>query len=731
MGAVYEAKQISLDRVVALKTIRGRLANNASSMARFTREAYAAAQLTHHNVVQIYDFGEDSGRHFFSMEWVRGGPLGELVQATGPLDPKLAAGYALQAARGLQFAHRNGMVHRDVKPANLLLSNEGVVKVADLGLVKIPDQMDPESDVGASTSGMASGTQVTMQGTAVGTPAYMAPEQSTDAAAVDHRADIYSLGCTLFYLLTGRPPFDGSVISEVLEQHAHQPLPDITTINSRVPKPVRHVIERSMAKKPADRYETLAEMIKDLETYLGLEGDGGFSPSSAQADRWEDLAKAYSSATPMLRFIKPCTLMLIVVCVLLTLAMPFVGLGWILFGPAIFLGAVGTCLSLSLTTRTSPVVSSLRRWIGSLSWFDYIAGALGLALAILVTFVAGLSIGLMVGLVIGIALGAGCHFGMIVPSNKNSSDVVSDAEKFVRDLRIEGADEDGVRQFTARYGGKSWQYLFEAIFGYDALCNVRTQLARDASFTGSTSGSSLRDKICASLDSKTEINKKSRDHQRLAKIEHQGLKSEGLSEKDAKDRAWQIAAAVMDNAAIQPMASSNADAAAEAKRERMKAMLADARSGKYAKKRDPLAVVKFALSGQTRLLAGCLLLAVFAIWANQAGLLDQVKDMAETAVAKGSVDAEDVNQLTSSAKSANSNSGKQWSIGIAGLLLALSAFVSGWRMTPFALIATIVIVFGQDFGIPAIGSMLHPWMVAALAGVLIYAPGVIFGESRE
>ena len=146
MGTVYEAKQISLDRLVALKTIRGQLAENPASLARFTREAYAAAQLTHHNVVQIYDFGEDAGLHFFSMEWVRGGPLTHLIREKGRLEPRLAASYTVQAARGLQFAHQHGMVHRDIKPANLLLTNDGIIKVADLGLVKIPDHGDTESE---------------------------------------------------------------------------------------------------------------------------------------------------------------------------------------------------------------------------------------------------------------------------------------------------------------------------------------------------------------------------------------------------------------------------------------------------------------------------------------------------------------------------------------------------------------------------------------------------------
>ena len=186
------------------------------------------------------------------------------------------------------------MVHRDVKPANLLLSEEGVVKVADLGLVKIPDQMDPESDVGASSmSGLQSGTQVTMMGSAVGTPAYMAPEQSLDAATVDHRADVYSLGCSLFFMLAGRAPFDGSVASEVMQQHAKQPTPDLLKLNERIPAQLNQIVHRAMAKRPGNRYASLANMIDDLEAYLGISKDGSFSPSTQQADQWEAIAKAY------------------------------------------------------------------------------------------------------------------------------------------------------------------------------------------------------------------------------------------------------------------------------------------------------------------------------------------------------------------------------------------------------------------------------------------------------
>ena len=733
MGAVYEAKQVSLDRLVALKTIRGRLASNPASLARFTREAYAAAQLTHHNVVQIYDFGEDAGRHFFSMEWVRGGPLDDLIRDKGPLDPRLAAGYTLQAARGLQFAHRNGMVHRDIKPANLLLSDEGVVKVADLGLVKVPDQIDPESDVGAAaiSGGMESGTQVTMQGTAVGTPAYMAPEQGVDAAAVDHRADIYSLGCTLFYLLAGQPPFNGSVVSEVLDQHANQPLPSLAEINARVPEALEQVVERSMAKRPEDRYLSLSEMIDDLEEFLGVSTEGDFSPTTEQADRWERIATHFTASAPLLRLSKPILAGLVGVSGFLTLVGPFVGLSWMLLGPSLFISALVAALVLG-ASGPSPVVANFRAWIGSLSWIDYGIGALGAIVFLLVAMIAGMLPGFIVGGLLGAIAGAAYHFVVVAPSRRKREPVVNDAEKFIRDLRINGADEEGVRSFAARYAGKRWQEIFEALFGYDSLCKMREQLHGDPSFSASTD-TSLRDKICASLASKSNANREARDLKRLAKIEERGLQSEGISAGDARERAWQMAAAVMDNAkaVAPPGAPVDAEAAAEQKRQAMKSMLAEARSGKYKKKRDKLAPLRFALGGQSRLLAGCVLLVVFAIWGNNNGLFDTLKE-----IDVRNLDVGDAARGVSGAAteidpaSATLLGASPWSVGIAGLLLALSSFVSGWRMTPFAVAATVVILYGHVFGIPGVGELLQPWMVSGLVGLAIYFPGILFGESK-
>ncbi|MGI9474251.1 MAG: bifunctional serine/threonine protein kinase/MFS transporter [Rubripirellula sp.] len=741
MGSVYEAKQVSLDRQVALKTIRGRMADNPASLARFAREAYAAAQLTHHNVVQIYDFGEDAGRHFFSMEWVRGGPLDALIREKGPLEARVAASYALQAARGLQFAHRNGMVHRDVKPANLLLSDEGVIKVADLGLVKIPDQGELAAD-DLTMSGLVSGTQVTMQGTAVGTPAYMAPEQSVDAAAVDHRADIYSLGCTLFYMLTGRPPFDGTVVSEVMEQHASQALPDLSQINGRVPEAVQHIVTRAMAKRPQDRYESLAEMVTDLESYLGVSPDGRFTPTSEQADQWEAIATQYRAAAPLARWNSVFVIVFLAVSGLLTVVLPFAGLSWMLVGPTLFASALMVSVGLGERLGGSAVMSRFRKWVGSLSWWDIALACLGAVALLFVVLVAGMTPGLVVGMFLGIAVGACYHFAVAVPSKRSLKTPLAEAERFIRDLRIEGADENGVRSFAARYAGADWQRLYEELFGYDALCTMRASLQGDPSFTASTKSDSWRDRICARLHDRAEANREASDRRRLAKLEERGLQSEGLTANEAKERAWQMAAAVMDNAKLPtPMQDLDAENAAQLKRERMKAMLADARSGEYRIQRDRYEFARFALGGHTRLLAGCLLLVLFVLWGNHHGVFDSFKtlDTIEDFNA-GQVDLDEVgnafrgaaatgNEVESESMSGGRING--WSLGVAGLLLLMSAFVSGWRMTPFAVVATLVILFGPSLGMPGVGERLQPWMVAACVGIAIYLPGIVFGESRD
>ena len=235
MGAVYLARQSSLNREVALKVMAAQWARDPTFLARFTREAYAAAQLVHHNIVQIYDFGAENDLNYFSMEYVDGQTLADLIKTDGMVPPEVAVSHILQAARGLKVAHDHGMIHRDVKPENLLINRYGIVKLADLGLVKVAGGAivdSPAADGDAPPAGTPASESnelqlplhVTRVSAAMGTPSYMAPEQARDAASVGPAADIYSLGCTLYALVTGRPPFQGKTALELITKHAVEPV---------------------------------------------------------------------------------------------------------------------------------------------------------------------------------------------------------------------------------------------------------------------------------------------------------------------------------------------------------------------------------------------------------------------------------------------------------------------------------------------------------------------------
>jgi serine/threonine protein kinase len=739
MGAVYEAKQVSLDRLVALKTIRDRLVNHPSALARFTREAYAAAQLNHHNIVQIYDFGEDSGQHYFSMERVDGLALNEVIRDNGPLEARLAATYVLQAARGLQHAHDRGMVHRDIKPANLLLSHEGVVKVADLGLVKVPDQLDISDAKEPGTVSAGSGTQVTMMGTAVGTPAYMAPEQSTDATSVDHRADIYSLGCTLYYLLIGKPPFEASEVSALLAQHAQDPVPKVCPTHPHIPQIIDTILQRSMEKKASDRYQSLAEMIRDLESFLGIQSGASYSPSVADADAWATNAKAFFASAPMARLRPLMLLGLIGLSIVMLLATPWIGFKFLLMGPACLIVAIMLSLFLQASHGESPLLIAIRSWIGTLGLVDWVYAGAAAVLLIAVALFAGWWLGLLVGVILGAIAGAAYHYGLRMPIHSARQPSLEQAEKMIRTFRVSGADEEGLRAFVARYSGRSWSELFSAVFGYDALLKMQTTSSSEASIPKPPA--SFQQWLVNRIAKRVTENQQALDQAKLSKVEKKALLSEGVSAAEANERAWQMAAAVIDSAKIAP-GLDQAAANAQLKRDRMKAMLAEARSGKYAKRRDPLAPVKLLIGAQLRLIAGIALLSLLAMWGHRSGLLsgEQLSSVTKS-FSSGEVNLNDVGQTLRTSVQAATSGGDTAevprllgahlvSVALAGFFLTASAFVSGWRMTPFAFVGAAICLWGASFGIPDIGPV-PGYLIAAAAGIGVMIPGAWFSERAE
>jgi serine/threonine protein kinase len=253
MGAVFKARHQMLGRIVALKLVRQERLDNPNAVRRFRREIKAAAQLNHPNVVLAFDADQAGDAHFFTMEIVEGTDLSRLVKEKGPLSIEQACDYIRQAAQGLQAAFERGLVHRDIKPHNLLLAN-GVVKVLDLGLARVASEADMSE---------SSGT-LTHEGAVMGTPDYIAPEQALESHTVDIRADLYALGCTLYFLLTGRVPFPGGNLAEKLLKHQlAEPVP-VETLRPGVPEEVAAVVRKLMAKKPADRFQTPAELAAEL-----------------------------------------------------------------------------------------------------------------------------------------------------------------------------------------------------------------------------------------------------------------------------------------------------------------------------------------------------------------------------------------------------------------------------------------------------------------------------------
>jgi serine/threonine protein kinase len=254
MGEVFKAHHGPMRRIVALKVIRKELLAKPEAVRRFYREARAAAQLKHPNIVLAYDAGEVGDTHVFAMEWVDGIDLSRAVKDSGPLSSLQACDYIRQAALGLQCAHQAGIVHRDIKPANLLLTRAGppTVKILDLGLARLQEPSEGEQTL-------------TREGSVLGTPAYIAPEQSINSRNADPRSDLYSLGCTLYFLLTGRPPFSGETATETMLLHHLHEAAALESLRPDVPADVCAVARKLMAKRPEDRFQSAGDLVQALD----------------------------------------------------------------------------------------------------------------------------------------------------------------------------------------------------------------------------------------------------------------------------------------------------------------------------------------------------------------------------------------------------------------------------------------------------------------------------------
>ena len=250
MGGVFKARQLSMDRLVAIKVLMGRYTSKPKFLERFRREARLAAKLSHNNIVQAIDVASVGNVHYLVMEYVEGKSIQQELDEGRKFAEKEAVDIALQVAHAIDHAHRRGLIHRDIKPANILLTNDGIAKLADLGTAR---------EMGDAALARAE------QGMTIGTPFYIAPEQAAGKADIDGRADIYSLGATLYHMVTGRPPFPGPGVDAVLHAHQKEPLTPPERLNPDLSPALGRVISMMMAKSRRQRYQTPEGLIIDLE----------------------------------------------------------------------------------------------------------------------------------------------------------------------------------------------------------------------------------------------------------------------------------------------------------------------------------------------------------------------------------------------------------------------------------------------------------------------------------
>ncbi|HVJ83685.1 MAG TPA: protein kinase, partial [Planctomycetia bacterium] len=301
MGVIYQGRHRVMERPVAIKVINPLLFREKDAIERFHREVRAAAKLSHPNIVTAFDADSAGDIHFLVMEYVDGISLAQYVEMRGPLSVELACHFVRQAAFGLEHAHKQSMVHRDIKPHNLIVTRKGHVKILDFGLARVAGSMPipcapaprPGDDERNWTVGRMTQTSIVL-----GTPDYVSPEQARNAHQVDIRADLYSLGCTFYYLLTGKAPFDEGTLYERLLKHCTEEPRSIEEMRPGLPPAVPRVIRKLMAKDPADRYATPSELAAALLPYARLVQPANQGAATGKSAAMDETARPVATTLP-------------------------------------------------------------------------------------------------------------------------------------------------------------------------------------------------------------------------------------------------------------------------------------------------------------------------------------------------------------------------------------------------------------------------------------------------
>jgi eukaryotic-like serine/threonine-protein kinase len=739
MGAVYLARQRSLDRPVALKVMHREWANNPRFLVRFTREAYAAAQLVHHNVVQVYDIGADEGIHYFSMEFVDGQSLGAILKAKGKVDAKTAAGYTLQAARGLQFAHERGMVHRDVKPDNLMLNRQGIVKVADLGLVRTPSTTDDKpaaelddrlaapkpAEKAASHGTLSNLAGVTLANQAMGTPTFMAPEQTINAAGVDERADIYSLGCTLYALVTGKPVFDGKSAVEVMRKHVREAVIPPDKIEKTVPRPLSQIILKSLQKKPEDRYQHTADFIAELEKFLEVGEGGAGALSEEQAGLLEQGAKTFQNV-PLAKLRTPIKGGCLAVCVLCFVVLAIAGY-WMAAGSILLLAVMTTvaCFIVEGFRTHSQIFLKAREYILGNSWIDWAKFGIAALLLAGILALTNLLVASLVVCLIAVIIAFGLSYGLDRTVEAQREGSLDDVEKLLKSFRLKGVSEDLLQERVCKFVGEDWEEVFEQLFGYETKLQARTLWGRGPKGQR-PKFAAWRDPIWRFIQARQRSRQEARERSYLQAVEQRKLVSDGLSAAEAKRKAEMAAEAMVEKAAEIKKEALAGRAGVKGKRIDMSEFytLADKPTPRRPGRSAIRSLEAMILGPHPRLLAGLALLLACLWWLHGSEVLEKIANAplyepdtwqtfwADTFRLKPLSIPMVPAEITAPLSTVTA--------GVAGLLLIFSAFQSVRFLALFHFANAAFMVLGPSWGVPELAGM-SPELVCMIAGVAMWA----------
>jgi eukaryotic-like serine/threonine-protein kinase len=764
LGPVYFARQLAFNRDVALEVMKPQWAGSAAFVARFTREAYAAAQLSHHHIASTYEFGEDKGLIYFSTEFVDGKSLGDLARDNQRLEVGEAVGYVLQAARGLKCAHDQNMFHRDLSPEVLFVDRQGLVKVVDLGLAKTPDaDLAEEAAIsGKPPTAAGSSGQTTLPSVSIGTPGYAAPELADKPAGVGPRTDIYSLGCTLYFLLTGRPPFEGRTAVEILNQQQSQLLVPPDECVKSVPKALSAIILKMAAFKPEDRHADMGDVIRDLEANLGISSGKPVSQTEDQSMLLEQNAIAWH-ASPSARLRARVTMAILAAC--LGLALVSFLAGWWFMATAF--------LSLGIFTALADfAVAGLRR--KTILFQKVTALVLGSSPSEWLTALAAvaLTIGLLLVLKlfwiwVALALAAvGIAFGLRVLDLQAESERRGPfelVESVIRTLRRQGFDEELVRQFVCSSSGPNWEELHESLFGYESMLRARDHWGRGEGLRARPKHAPWRDPLIRWIDARLAVRRDANERAVLKRFEERALQSQGVNLVTARRKAERAAQAMVATAAeiretIRPREGTLTvnRSIAEAMREaavKPESVLLDHERGVFHDRdrgRDRTKVVttlaNMVCGPKIRFLAGAALLAGCIAWMHQNAMISAEHASALVEAARSG----DMNAVQTHAQAGVAHVRDQaakptqmldlpvlppallavlssFGAGLGGLILIISSFIGGVRIALFAIPAAAIPILGPRLGLSSFAG-LDPSVIPSVIGAALMATGVVFAR---